>query len=190
MNEWISWSSKGHMLPSSSRSKLAKITWWPSRNVCCCWNLQMLRDKSIHPNQIAKACRNTSLHSNMRQKVPMLHHQSNPIESVQRTDCTQVTRNGHWRRRTVHQSVCILIWWGWQDKITAGLELVMSTRVKHGSNLAFGNKGNSLTVERIQRIGKSWANTDRRNFVKGLEKGITKSVMSNSSRHCIWSRRQ
>ena len=56
-----------------------------------------------------------------------------------------------------------------KDKITAGLELVMLTRVKHGSDLAFGNKGNSITLEQIQRIGRSQANIERRKFVEGLK---------------------
>lgn len=56
-----------------------------------------------------------------------------------------------------------------KDKITAGLELFMLTRVKYSSDLAFGNKGNSLNVEQFQRIGKSQVNTDRRKFVKELK---------------------
>ena len=45
----------------------------------------------------------------------------------------------------------------------------MLTRVKYSSDLAFGNKGNSLNVEQFQRIGKSQVNTDRRKFVKELK---------------------
>ena len=67
-----------------------------------------------------------------------------------------------------------------KDNITAGLELVMLTRVKHGSDLAFGNKVNSLTLNKSKELVNLKQTQKGGHLLKGWK---TKQYQANNNKN-------
>ena len=56
-----------------------------------------------------------------------------------------------------------------QERQTPGIELTAASRVKKGTDLAFGNDSSKITLEMVQNIGRSQASQDRRQFINTLK---------------------
>ena len=56
-----------------------------------------------------------------------------------------------------------------QQRQTPGIELTAASRVKKGTDLAFGNDSSKITLEMVQNIGRSQASEDRRQLINTLK---------------------